>query len=134
MAGENSVETGSIWSYVSDETDSWRYFMNKSGWKFAWMHPRYAGDSMFMYVCQDKITRGEFTDSGDVCCKHRVSSKHKSQFDRLENESCPEIVGGDWQGWEMDVVSQDKIIFSRAGTRRLAFVQDRTYIFGVRMP
>ncbi len=105
--------------------------MNKSGWKFSWMHPRYPGDSMFMFVCQEKIMRGEFTDAGEVCCKPHHSNKHKSHFDRLQSEICSDIICGDWHGWEMDVVSQDIIIFNRAGTRRLALVQDRTFIFGV---
>ncbi len=120
-----------MWSFVSDEKDSWRYFVNQSGWKFSWMHPRYASDCMFMYVYHDKIMKGEFTDNGDICCKLYSSSKHKAQFDRLQNETCTEIIGGDWNDWEMDILSQDKLVFSRAGTRRLAFVHDCTYLFGV---
>ena len=134
MAETDAVHTGRMWSFVSDEKDSWRYFVNRSGWKFSWMHPRYPDDSMFMYVYEGKIMRGEFTDSGDICCKlykHHINSKHKSQFDRLQNESCSVMIEGDWHGWEMDIVSQDCVVFSRAGIRRLAFVQDRTYIFGV---
>ena len=127
MPSDNKIDVGRYWAYLADENDTWRYFINKRGWRFGSVLPRYNGD-FFMYFCNDKIYK---VDAGDLLASPNFRSNHRDHFDRLLKEKPIDVIDGQWEDWEMEINSSDRIVFRKQGTQRLALVGDRVYVFGV---
>ena len=122
-----ALDVGKYWSYLTNEKDTWRYFINKHGWRFGCILPRCNG-GFFIYFSNDNIYK---VDAGDLFSSLESSSKHRDHFDRLLKERPIDVIDGQWTDWELESNSSNRIVFSKLGTQRLALLEDRVYVFGV---